>query len=263
VRPLGLSRPSTRTSRQGAAGSRPRRIGVTKSVTRASDLLGEKLVVGCAGLLAGAGCQIAEPKPGSSGQGICRLGVGGRLGSGWQSPSSARIVTAHSSPIPVVRVDQRLAARLVACPGAQLAVKRGDLNGDRVDHLERDHDLLTRRPRQRLSLKPVAAVALHQPAPLRTAVVVEHRLDPLLPLGVLLDQRMAEPHPSAEIKCDRAGSTTPAAAQPATAHADAGRRRDRSWAASCSRAWRRSPPARPGEPPHRHAAAPRSETATR
>jgi hypothetical protein len=76
LRPLSLSGPFTRTCRQDDAGSRPRRIGVMKGVlARARD----RLDVGCAGHWAGAGCSIAEPKPGSSGQLIRWLGGGGRL----------------------------------------------------------------------------------------------------------------------------------------------------------------------------------------
>jgi hypothetical protein len=76
LRPLSLSRPSTRTCRQEAVGSWPRRIGVTKSVVmRARDLFEEHR---CAGLLAGARCHIAEPKPGSSGPSIFPL-VGRRM----------------------------------------------------------------------------------------------------------------------------------------------------------------------------------------
>ena len=76
LRPLSLSGPFTRTCRQDDAGSRPRCIGVMKGVlARVRD----RLDVGCAGHWAGAGCSIAEPKPGSSGQLIRWLGGGGRL----------------------------------------------------------------------------------------------------------------------------------------------------------------------------------------
>jgi hypothetical protein len=50
------------------------------------------------------------------------------------------------------------------------------------------------------------------------AVVIEHRLDALLPLAALIDQRVAQPHPRAQIEqMVRAGSTTPAAWRSSTA----------------------------------------------
>jgi len=67
LRPLDLSRPFTRVAcRQQGCGSWPRRIGVSEGLTRAK---GRKVVVGRSGP-AGTGCQIAQPKPGSSGQSI-------------------------------------------------------------------------------------------------------------------------------------------------------------------------------------------------
>jgi hypothetical protein len=73
LRPLNLSRRSTRVAcRQRQSGSRPRRIGVSEGLTRARW----KFVVGRSGL-AGTGCHIAQPKPGSSGQstgGLCGCG---------------------------------------------------------------------------------------------------------------------------------------------------------------------------------------------
>ena len=67
LRPLDLSRPSTRVAcRQQSFGSQPRRIGVSEGLTRAE---GCKFVFGSSGL-AGTGCRIAQPKPGSSGQRI-------------------------------------------------------------------------------------------------------------------------------------------------------------------------------------------------
>ena len=86
LRPLSLSRRSTRrrpTCRQNDAGSRPRRIGMTKGLTRANDLLEEVRGLVCrpAGRL---GCPIAEPKPGSSGQLIRVL-----VGRGTREPATA------------------------------------------------------------------------------------------------------------------------------------------------------------------------------
>jgi hypothetical protein len=68
----------------------------------------------------------------------------------------------------------------------QLSLHRIDLALEHVDHRERDRDLLARRRGQRLGVQPLATVALHQPPSVRT--VVEHRLDPLPPLAMLLDQ---------------------------------------------------------------------------
>jgi hypothetical protein len=70
LRPLNLSRRFTRGAcRQQQFGSRPRRIGVSEDLTRAK---GWQFVVVSSGL-AGTGREIAQPKPGSSGQSICAL----------------------------------------------------------------------------------------------------------------------------------------------------------------------------------------------
>ena len=83
LRPLDLSGPSTRACRQQQWGSRPRRIGVSEGLTRANDLLdGGSSWFWCAGLLAGARCCTAEPKPGSSGNSICTLAGCRSLGPG-------------------------------------------------------------------------------------------------------------------------------------------------------------------------------------
>jgi hypothetical protein len=80
LRPLDLSRRSTRVAcRQQSFGSWPRRIGVSEGLTRAE---GWKFVLGSSGL-AGTGCRIARPKPGSSGQGIRALAGCRGLGRGW------------------------------------------------------------------------------------------------------------------------------------------------------------------------------------
>jgi hypothetical protein len=76
----------------------------------------------------------------------------------------------------------------------------GQLAVERVDHRDRHHDLLTRGRRQRLPREPLAACVGHQVAPLREAVVIEHRLDALLPLATLSDQRVTQPDPGAQIK---------------------------------------------------------------
>ena len=90
----------------------------------------------------------------------------------------------------VIGVDQRLAADLSAGVVPQLSLHGGDLPLEHVDHRERDRDLLTRGRGQRLGVQPVAPVTHHQLPSMRTPVVIEHRLDPLLPLAVLLNQRV-------------------------------------------------------------------------
>ena len=45
-------------------------------------------------------------------------------------------------------IDQRPAAGLLACIGAQREIERGELQVDRVDHLKRDRELLARRARE-------------------------------------------------------------------------------------------------------------------
>jgi hypothetical protein len=95
---------------------------------------------------------------------------------------------------------QRTAAHLAARIGAQLSVERSDLRLERVDHRDRDRDLLARRRGQRLLLEPRSAVARHQLAPLRAAVVIERRLNALLPLAALIAKRVAQPDPCAQIE---------------------------------------------------------------
>jgi len=95
---------------------------------------------------------------------------------------------------------RRSAARLAARKRAQLLVQRRELNIERIDHLQRDRDLLARSGGQRLCSKPGEAVLGHQVARLPTAVVIEHRLDPLLPLAALMRKRVPQPHPGPQIK---------------------------------------------------------------
>ncbi|HKG76260.1 MAG TPA: hypothetical protein VKA90_01960 [Beijerinckiaceae bacterium] len=63
-----------------------------------------------------------------------------------------------------------------------------------------DRHLLAGGLRQRLRLKPRAPVADQQRAALRASVVIEHRLDPLLPLRALLTERVPQPDPSTQIQ---------------------------------------------------------------
>ena len=102
-------------------------------------------------------------------------------------------------PDPVVD-HQRLAPRLTARIGAQLLVDRRELTVERVDHPERDRHLLARCRGQRLRGQPVTPVSGHQLTTLRAAVVIQRRLDPLLPLAALLRQRVPQPHPRAQIQ---------------------------------------------------------------
>ena len=86
---------------------------------------------------------------------------------------------------------RRAYARSSLSNGGQLAVER-------IDRPKRDRDLLARRDGQRLSGEPLAPVASHQLAALRAAVVIQRRLDPLLPLprcSVSVCRNRARPHP--------------------------------------------------------------------
>jgi hypothetical protein len=60
--------------------------------------------------------------------------------------------------------------------------------------------LTTRRDGQWLSGEPLAAVADHQRSALRTAVVIQGRLNSLLPLRALLGQRGPQPDPGTQIE---------------------------------------------------------------
>src|SRR5579862_3184823 len=82
---------------------------------------------------------------------------------------------------PVV-AHQRLAARLEARVGAQLTLDRLQLTPDLVDHPQRDVDLQPRRLGQLQALQPGAVVGGQKLPALRYTVVVQLRLDPLLPL---------------------------------------------------------------------------------
>jgi hypothetical protein len=79
-------------------------------------------------------------------------------------------------------------------------VQRRDLRLDRVDHRQRDRHLLARGKGQRLRGQPLAPVADHQLPPPLAAVVIQGRLDPLLPLRALLGQRVPQPDPGAQIE---------------------------------------------------------------
>ena len=82
----------------------------------------------------------------------------------------------------------------------QFAVKREQPLVDRVDYMQRDLKLLTRRVRNSNVGEPLAACTVEQVAALRNAVVIEHGMHPLLPLGPLMRQQMPGPHPRADIQ---------------------------------------------------------------
>jgi hypothetical protein len=141
------------------------------------------------------------------------------------------------------------AARLAARVGTQLLGDWGELHVERVDRRDRDRDLLARGLWRGLSGQPLAPLGRHQLAARRQPVVVEHRLDALLPLAALLAQGVAQADPGAQIEqVDPAGSMTPAPARSSTAPAGAGRPRDRTWRAPSARAAHWSRPARPDAP---------------
>jgi hypothetical protein len=98
---------------------------------------------------------------------------------------------------------QRLAPRLATRVRAQLAIKRGDLHLERIDDRDRDRDLLARRGRQPPRRKPLASLDGHQAAALRTAMVIQRCLDPLLPFAALLRQHVAQPQPLTQIEDPR------------------------------------------------------------
>ena len=79
-------------------------------------------------------------------------------------------------------------------------VQRSQLDVERVDHRQRDRDLLARGGGQRLRRQPRPPVERQQLAALRAAVVIQHRLDALLPLAALMRQRVTQPDLSAEIE---------------------------------------------------------------
>jgi len=72
---------------------------------------------------------------------------------------------------------------------------------ERVDHAERDRELLSRDLGDLQARQPAAPVGCEE-LQVRASgqpVVVEHRPDPLLPLAAIIDQRMPQPDPCAEI----------------------------------------------------------------
>ena len=101
---------------------------------------------------------------------------------------------------PVVRGLQRPTPRLAARVGAQVLIERRDPDLERVDHPKRDRDLLASRGRQRELLDPRPVLAGQKTRPPRQPVVIQHRLHPLLPLPALVDERVPQPDPRAQIQ---------------------------------------------------------------
>ena len=78
--------------------------------------------------------------------------------------------------------------------------RTGALSKGRIADPALDGDLLARRLRQRQAVQPLASVGGHQRSALRAAVVIEHRLNPLLPLATLSGQGVTQPHTRAQIQ---------------------------------------------------------------
>jgi hypothetical protein len=95
------------------------------------------------------------------------------------------------------------------------------------------------------------------------AVVEQHRVQPLLEGGALIDQGLAQPHQHPQHPAGAPVGSTPAAGGlvPA-APAAAGHRSGRSWPAAWGPAGPRSRPARPGRPATRGPGVPRPRTAS-
>jgi hypothetical protein len=101
-------------------------------------------------------------------------------------------------PDPIVAVDQRPAAGLAAGEGAQPALQRVQLQVELVELAQRGRHLQAAGLRQRQLFQP-ATGGLGQQGVVGAgqAVVEQHRVQPLLPGGALIDQGLAQPdqHP--------------------------------------------------------------------
>ena len=118
-----------------------------------------------------------------------------------QSPSSARIAVALTGPTPYRRPIsarqpgwRRANERKPAVERRQLAVDRGRSSPAQGAASSRAGRAKAR-PGRAL---PTGAGA--QPRPRRCALVEQLRLQPLLPGGALIDQRLAHPHPRAQLE---------------------------------------------------------------
>jgi hypothetical protein len=95
---------------------------------------------------------------------------------------------------------QRPAAGLAPGIGAKVRIQRRQLGFVRVDQGERDRDLLARCWRQLKRREPGACLGAEQPGARRGTVVIERRLDALLPLATLVDERVAQPDPGTQLE---------------------------------------------------------------
>jgi hypothetical protein len=82
----------------------------------------------------------------------------------------------------------------------QRAVERRQLVIDPVDHPQRQGDQLPPGRRQLDRRECLATRAGTRPQPRRHALVEQLRLQPLLPGGALVDQRLAQPHARAQLQ---------------------------------------------------------------
>lgn len=108
------------------------------------------------------------------------------------------MLTAVNSPMPLAH--QRSAAGLAARVKPQFAGDRRRLRVVRVDHLKGDRDLLGRAAGQLELLEPCAVVGGEQPRALRKPVVVKDGLKALLPLAALIDERVTQTNPGAQLE---------------------------------------------------------------
>ena len=103
-------------------------------------------------------------------------------------------------PDPVQTLTQRPAAGLAGGEGAQLPVERDDLQVEHVDHPQRDRDELAsgRRELDMGERLPAGARARVQSG--WDALVKQLRAQPQLPGAALVDERLARPHPGAQLQ---------------------------------------------------------------
>ena len=122
------------------------------------------------------------------------------------SPSSATIAGRDLGADSVMR-HQCAAAAEPARIALELVVQRPQLRVEVLNDRQRDLDLLARGVRQRQHVKLLAGVVTFEaPEPTRLrrhAMVEQHGVDALQPLGALIHQRLAQPHPGAQVKDTR------------------------------------------------------------
>jgi hypothetical protein len=93
-----------------------------------------------------------------------------------------------------------MSACLAARVEPQLAREGRRLRVERGDHHKRDGDLFARAGGELQALQPGAVLGGQQAVALGEAMVVEHGLDPLLPLAALIDQRVPQADLRAQIQ---------------------------------------------------------------